>query len=73
MADVDLGGRVTTLEERYAHLERTLAELDSVVLDQQRRIERLEAILQRMHDRVDRLDATIDPPRDAADERPPHY
>src|SRR5690606_14518794 len=68
-----LDGRVTTLEERYAHLERSFAELNEVVIDQQRRIERLEAILQIMHDRVDRLDPTIDPPRDAAEERPPHY
>ena len=65
--------RITTLEEKHAHLERVVADLNEVILDQQSRLERLEMLISRAVDRIDHLHATIDQPRSAADERPPHY
>ncbi|PQO44599.1 SlyX protein [Blastopirellula marina] len=64
---------MTTLEEKHAHLERTVADLNSVVIDQQKRIERLETLLHRADERIEHLHAALDQPRSAVEERPPHY
>lgn len=65
--------RITTLEEKYAHLERIVADLNEVVIDQQKRIAKLELLLHRAGEQIDQLHAALDQPRSASEERPPHY
>lgn len=65
--------RITQLEEFCTFLQRTVNELDHVVLKQQQRIESLETRLVRMTTHFERLaQQTYDPPR-PEDEKPPHY
>lgn len=73
MPEENVVERITTLEEKLAHQERIIADLNEVILDQQKRLTRLEALLQRADDRIERLSVAIDQPRSAEDERPPHY
>ncbi|MHC2069927.1 SlyX family protein [Bremerella sp. T1] len=65
--------RITTLEEKHAHQERIIADLNEVILDQQKRLMRLESLLKRADERIEQLHAAMDQPRSADDERPPHY
>lgn len=65
--------RITRLEEKHAHLERIVADLNEVILDQHKRIERLESLLTRADQRIEQLHAALDQPRSAEEERPPHY
>ncbi|MBA2114252.1 SlyX family protein [Bremerella alba] len=73
MIEENVVKRITTLEEKHVHQERILADLNEVILDQQKRITRLEALLTRADDRIERLSVAIEQPRSATDERPPHY
>ncbi|GAA4435027.1 MULTISPECIES: SlyX family protein [Bremerella] len=73
MPEERLVERITTLEEKHAHLERVVADLNEVILDQQRRLERMEAYMSRTVERIDHLHAALDTPRSASEERPPHY
>lgn len=63
--------RITALEELLTHLERTVGELNSVVLDQQSRLAALEQRLARLALDVDTAGA--EPPRSLQDDKPPHY
>ena len=65
--------RLTNLEELVTHLEHTLQELHTVILDQQQRIESFD---QRMARLAAELDVAIDEaghPRTLEDDKPPHY
>lgn len=73
MPEENVVERITTLEEKHVHQERIIADLNEVILDQEKRITRLEALLRRADDRIERLSVAIEEPRSAADERPPHY
>lgn len=73
MAETKNVERITTLEEKHAHLERIVADLNDVVFDQQKRIGRLETLLHRADERIEQLHAALDQPRSATEERPPHY
>lgn len=73
MAENEHVERITILEEKHAHLERIVADLNEVVIDQHKRIERLELLLRRSDEKIEQLHAALDQPRSAADERPPHY
>jgi SlyX protein len=64
--------RLVTLELLVTHLERDLATLNSVLLDQQKEIESLKRLVNRLDDRVTRL-ADDEEQRDPGEERPPHY
>jgi uncharacterized coiled-coil protein SlyX len=66
MTDTDT--RLTDLEVRYTYLERTLRELDQVVVE-------LRAELERLQRHTKELSATARNPQDSgpADEKPPHY
>jgi SlyX protein len=64
--------RLVALESLVTHLERDLATLNAVLLDQQKEIESLKRLIGRLDDRVTRL-AEEEEPRDPAEERPPHY
>ena len=55
-----------------AHLERTVQELDGVVLDQQKRIESLERKLESLTGALHSLRAP-EQERKPEDEKPPHY
>lgn len=64
--------RITRLEEKLAFQEHTIAELNEVVVGQQRRIELLE---QRSRDLLERLRQLADRLPEGGDEHevPPHY
>jgi len=64
--------RVVELELLVTHLERDLGTLNSVLTDQQQEIDVLKRLISRLDDRVARL-SDDDEPRDAVDEKPPHY
>lgn len=65
--------RLVELELLVTHLERELGTLNSVLLDQQKEIDVLKRLVSRLDGRVSRLSDDDDEPRDAAQERPPHY
>jgi uncharacterized coiled-coil protein SlyX len=64
--------RVTELEMLCTHLQRTLGELDQVVLAQQRQIDGLARNFERLAAGLDTL-AAPQPPLKPEDEKPPHY
>jgi uncharacterized coiled-coil protein SlyX len=59
--------RLVDLEIRYTYLERQLAELNEVVVEQRQTIDGLQTLLNALRARVAELDES---PRN---ERPPHY
>jgi len=61
--------RLRTLEERFAFLEKHVAEQDRAMLELAERIDGLESRLRRLRERMD------DPggPGASPDARPPHY
>jgi uncharacterized coiled-coil protein SlyX len=65
--------RVIELELITTHLERDLAALNSVLLDQQKEINLLKQVIGRLDERVTRLTPGDEEQRDPAAERPPHY
>ena len=60
--------RLNEVETRLAHQEKTIGELNEVVLAQWRRIEALERQLSRMSEEMNNMDASSVPV-----DRPPHY
>ncbi|MEE8452730.1 MAG: SlyX family protein [Thermoguttaceae bacterium] len=68
-----LATRVTELEELSTHQERTLQQLDQVILQQDRRLAEAEATLTRLADKVEVLSHSADTNRSPEDEQPPHY
>lgn len=73
-ADGDpLTARVTALEELFTHLQRTVQELDQVVIGLQKRLDAVDFEFQRLADVVARRIDEPEPPFDPASERPPHY
>lgn len=68
-----LAGRVTKLEELFTHLQRTLLDLNEVVIACQRRVDLLEARFTRLAGVVAERTAEPERPFDPEAERPPHY
>ncbi|HYW81482.1 MAG TPA: SlyX family protein [Thermoguttaceae bacterium] len=68
-----LARRVTELEELSTHQERTVQQLNEVILQQERRLTETEAALKRVAEKVDTFSTSGDTPRSLEDERPPHY
>ncbi len=60
--------RFDEIETRLAHQEKTISELNDVVLGQWRRIEALERQISRMNDEMQNMDSGAVPV-----DRPPHY
>lgn len=60
--------RLDEIETRLAHQEKTISELNDVVLGQWRRIEALERQISRMNDEMQNMDSGAVPV-----DRPPHY
>jgi uncharacterized coiled-coil protein SlyX len=65
--------RIVELETLYTHLQRTLGELDQVVLAQQRQIETLSQRIASLAGDLNRLAGSEPEVRKPEDERPPHY
>jgi len=68
-----LAARVTELEELSTHQERTVQQLNEVILQQERRLAETEAALKRLAEKFETLSTSADTPRSLEDERPPHY
>lgn len=62
--------RLTTLEERYAHLEKLVTELNEVIYRQQRELDVLQQQVAQLKDKVSGDPGIVDP---SQQERPPHY
>lgn len=62
--------RLTTIEERYAHLEKLVTELSDVVYRQQQELDALRQQLAQIKDKTSGDPGIVDP---AQHERPPHY
>ena len=60
--------RLDEIETRLAHQEKTISELNDVVLGQWRRIEALERQISRMNDEMQNMDSGAVPV-----DSPPHY
>lgn len=67
-----LTDRVTELEILTTHLQREIAELNGVILEQQQMLEKLSLVVSRLDHRIIDLEAD-DEVRDPEAERPPHY
>ncbi len=68
-----LEARLIELEMLTTHLQRTLGDLDQVILAQQKRIEGLERELARLGNSLSAVAGSIADVRDPAEEKPPHY
>jgi len=68
-----LEARVVEMEVLFTHLQRTLGELDQVVLRQQKQIEALERTAKNLGESVGQLSAGPPEERKPEDEKPPHY
>ncbi|MBL8922392.1 MAG: SlyX family protein [Myxococcaceae bacterium] len=62
--------RLTTLEERYAHLEKLVTELNEVIYRQQRDLDTLQQQVAQLRDKMGGDPGIVDP---SQHERPPHY
>ncbi|MEP6827664.1 MAG: SlyX family protein [Aestuariivirga sp.] len=60
--------RLDEIETRLAHQEKTISDLNDVVLGQWRRIEALERQLSRMNEEMQNMDSGALPV-----DKPPHY
>jgi uncharacterized coiled-coil protein SlyX len=61
------------LEMLFTHLQRTIADLDQVVLAQQKQIEALERTIGSLRGDFDRLATATHTARTPEEEKPPHY
>ena len=64
--------RLESLETRFSYMEKTVADLDTLVLEYGRRTERLEATVRELVHRITELGADKAQGMPAG-ERPPHY
>jgi uncharacterized coiled-coil protein SlyX len=72
LAIMSVEERLNDLESRFTFLEAHVEEQDKVILELRDQLAGLKAVLRRLDDRLKETD-TGEPPRSAADERPPHY
>lgn len=68
-----LSARIVELETLYTHLQKTLGELDQVVLGQQRQIEALERKIAAVNADLGAVARSVVDDRRPEDEKPPHY
>jgi uncharacterized coiled-coil protein SlyX len=64
--------RLDAIEEKLAHLELTVAELNAVVTRQQKELDRALDRNQRLMDKIAALETDFGPSA-TAHEKPPHY
>jgi uncharacterized coiled-coil protein SlyX len=65
--------RVTDLEVLFMHLQRSVQDLDKVILDQQKQLNSLRAQLSRLLLQLEQLADSGAEPRRLEEEKPPHY
>ena len=65
--------RLMDMETRFAYQEKTIADLNDVVAQQQRTIDRLEVIVEKLAQRFQELSAAMSGIDAPANEKPPHY
>jgi uncharacterized coiled-coil protein SlyX len=68
-----LNQRVADIEALFTHLQRTVSELDQVVLAQQKRLELLDRRIARLGADLSSVAGSIVEERKPEDEKPPHY
>lgn len=68
-----LAARLTELEHRYTLLQRTVEDLDGVLVSQARQIESLERKIAHLTNQLGALANRDDEPRTLEDDKPPHY
>jgi uncharacterized coiled-coil protein SlyX len=70
----DIQRRLSELETLLTFLQRTVEDLNAVILQQQRRLDSQEKELARLRATVSNVaDSIAEPPRKPEDEKPPHY
>lgn len=72
-ADGRLEQRVSELESLFLHLQRTVQDLNDVLLDQHRQLTAVQSQMDRVLRDVDSLVQVQERPRRPEDEKPPHY
>ena len=65
--------RVDELESLFTHMQRTMQDLNDVLLAQQSRLEALEAQITRHARDAEALATVLDERRTLEDDKPPHY
>ncbi len=69
----NLEARVVQLESLHAHYQRTIEDLDQVVLAQQNRLDALERAVAALREGYNELISGGREERRPEDEKPPHY
>jgi uncharacterized coiled-coil protein SlyX len=69
----DVPGRVTELETLFTHLQRTLHELNAVVIEQDKRLAAMERRVKQLTEQLGTLEQRVVEPRELSEEKPPHY
>ncbi|HAA93217.1 MAG TPA: SlyX protein [Rhodospirillaceae bacterium] len=73
MTEPKLTRRLSDLEERTAHQEKTIEELNEMVSEQWRTIDGLEERLLRLQDRLQALESSGPAQKPEDEPPPPHY
>ncbi|MBL9124800.1 MAG: SlyX family protein [Planctomycetaceae bacterium] len=69
-----LANRLQEMEELYMHLQRTVSDLDQVVVAQGKKLTELEKQLKGAAEMIRTMSSTqAGPPPSLLDEKPPHY
>ena len=71
MAESSNSKRLTELETTIMHLQSDYDALNSVVLENTKRLEEMRVLLERLLERME--EKKDDQPRSMHDEKPPHY
>ncbi len=69
----ELAARITELEVLFTHLQKTIQELNQVILQQARQADRLAARLSQLTADYGTLSSGPPVERNPLEERPPHY
>jgi SlyX protein len=67
-----MNDRLSSIEEKLAHLERAVNDLSDVVTRQQKELDRATDRHQRLMDKLAAMESDFGPSA-TADEKPPHY
>jgi uncharacterized coiled-coil protein SlyX len=68
-----LSQRVTELEVLFTHLQRSVHDLDKVILDQQKQLDGVRGQMSRLLLQLEQFTDLAYEPRRPEEERPPHY
>lgn len=65
--------RLIEMETRFAYQEKTIKELNDVIIEQQKAIDKLEAGFAKLTEGFGQLSQVLPGSDGPADEKPPHY